>query len=642
MDDRLKQGFYLDGWEVRPLLGKAVGPDGEVHVEPKVMEVLVALASRPGEVVERDVLADEVWQGRAMSDEPLNRCIAQLRRVLGDSRHEPRFVQTVPKRGYRLVAEVRLMQPPETAGDAAVGEAVTPPPGPRLRRFAWLALAAALVLAFAAVLVMDRNGSPVEPAPRSIAVLPFVILSDDGDDHFGDGLSEEIRNRLSGVPEVTVTGRTSSEVFRGSNEDAKSIMDRLAVGHLLEGSVRRDGDRIRIQVYLVDRNGNRVWSESYQGILDDVFAIQDDIANDIVDTIAPELVQADSGFRIRTPPPTANMDAYELVLWGRAQLARRDEGPLRGSIASFQQAIDLDDAYGDAYVGLATARALLPFYSYEPVDESFDLAMATIEDGARKDPTVDVNAAGIMAFMLFYRDWRWIEAENAFRRALESTPRHAELLNWYSLFLGGVGRSEASLEYALRGKELDRLSPVVNQRLAIAWLWANQDERAYEQFEIAREYGMAPTAQLEAYLILLLRLGEYDKARTLMLGLQRMMGMDPDWIEQFFLALHDPSHRQAAVDAVDRAVRNNDISNLHLFGVWVYLDELDRAFDAAFLLINDRPNFNTEFLFAEETAALRAHPRFAELIRAMGLDTYWRHFGWPTYCGPEGDGIACR
>ena len=746
MNVDLKRGFTLGDWEVQPLRGRIVGPGGTIHLEPKIMEVLVVLAGRPGEVIERSDLVHEVWGKRAVTDEPLTRCIAELRRMLNDSREKPEYIQTIPKRGYRLVAPVsaRATATAEMAANQASAAAAATqiaPPSSRLYRLirelrrrkvfrmaaayavtswimlqladvvfepmeipiwvmntlilavifgfplallcAWLfevtpsgikfdvrgehrkpgtvgstemitvggfILVAILFVTLSARIVLRQTSDEelseiVTQAPQllSIAVLPFANLSDESEnEYFSDGLSEEIMNRLASVNGLSVVARTSSFSFKGSNKDAKTIANELKVSYLLDGSVRKDGDRIRISAQLVNSDGYRLWSKSYEGVLDNVFSLQDTIANDIVTEVRPALPVGDSKAPIRTEPPTENMSAYELVLRGRFHLQRRNEGPLKRSASLFGRAIELDGHYGDAYVALATANALLPFYSYEPVDEAFDLAMTTIERGAQKDPSVDTKAAGIMAFMLFYSEWRWIESEIGFRRALDYSPKDAELLQWYSHFLASVGRSEEALDYAIRAKELDRLSPVVNQRLAITYMWANQNELARQHFELAAELGMAPTANPEAYVILLTRLGKYDEVRSLMIGLQKMLGHATDWVDPVLTAIQTPEARPAAIEAVVRAERNNNISKQHLYGAWIYLGETDRALDVALQLIHDRPGFNAEFLFAAETQELRTNPRFAELIRAIELHRYWENFGWPEACRADGEQIVCH
>ena len=639
----LKQGFYLGEWEVRPLQLEVVGPAGSVHVEKRWMEVLVMLASRAGEVLERDEILDVVWEGRAMNDEPLNRCISQLRKVFGDSPQEPQFIATITKVGYQLIAPVRPLEPetPEPAapepGPAAAVSTATAARGPSSLRV--LGLAAAALIAAGAMIIW-LGGFP-EADDASIAVLPFENLGDDSNqDDLGRGLAEEIRQRLGSVDGLTVAGPKSSRAAAGSDDDAATIARDLNVRHLLEGSIRVDGEQIRIAAYLVNEQGYEIWSKSYERSLTDVFAMQDEIANDIITQIGPHVPQ-DGSSLISTEESTRNPEAYLLRVRGQEQLAARSERPLRRAITLFDEAIELDTGYADAYVGLATAYALLPFYSNEPMAASFDRARSIIARGAKFDQSVDTRAAGIVAFMLFHSEWRYIESENAFRVALQNRPNDAELLNWYSQFQASVGRVAESLEYALRARDLEPLSPVVNQRLAIAYLWMNEDELAEQQFALAAEQGMPVTAQPEAYLLLLLRQDKLEIARLLMAGQQKLRGLDAAWVDALFMAMQDPTNRSAATEAVEQAAANGDISDLHLFGVWVYLGEIDRAIDTALRLTRDRTRFIPEFLFAAETAGLRQHPRFAEVVRAIGLDRYWDYFGWPDLCRRDGDDIVC-
>ncbi len=635
----LKQGFYLGEWEVRPLQLEVVGPDGKEHVEKRWMEVLVLLATRAGEVIERDEILDIVWEGRAMNDEPLNRCISQLRKVLGDSPQQPRFIATITKVGYQLIAPVRPLEPaaPEVAAADGATEKAAPRRASTLRV---LSLAAVALVAVGAMIIW-MGGFP-QPDEASIVVLPFDNLGDDStQDDLGRGLAEEIRQRLAGVDGLTVAGRTSSRAAFLSDKDAPTIADDLGVSYLLEGSIRVDGDDIRIATALLQASGYEVWSETYEMRLLDVFQMQDQIANDIAGQVVPGIVANEAGSLISTAQSTRNPQAYLLFVRGQEQLASRSEGPLRRSITLFEEAIELDRRYADAYVGLATAHALLPFYSDEPMAASFDRARSIIATGAQADSSVDTRAAGIVAFMLFHSEWRWIESENAFRVALQNAPDDAELLNWYSLFQASVGRADRSLDYAARARDLEPLSPVVNQRLAVAHLWVDQNELAAQQFAVAAEQGMPVTTQPEAYLVLLLRRDELEIARLLMAGQQKLAGLDAAWVDALFMAMQDPSHKPAAVDAVERAVASGDISDLHLFGVWVYLEETGRAIDTALRLTENRIRFIPEFLFAVETAELRRHPRFAEVVRAVGLDRYWDYFGWPDLCRREGDTIAC-
>jgi TolB-like protein/DNA-binding winged helix-turn-helix (wHTH) protein len=654
----LKQGFRLGGWEVRPLTGEVAGAHGVVHLEPKVMEVLAALAQRSGEVVEREELLRLVWSSRAaVADEPLTRCIAELRRVLGDSRQTPTFIQTIPKRGYRLLCPVTPLTPQTPAAPTAspaptlpaASKSVVPATTAatlhhRTARPALLGgLVAVLAMAGIAVWAVTRDttdtGESIER--NTIAVLPFTDIGGSPDNaYFGEGLADEILSRLSAVEGLRVVARTSSFAVRSSADDMRSIAQRLAVAHVLEGTVRRDGERVRIDVQLVDApRGYRLWSERYDGEIGDIFALQDQIANTIVGKLRETVPTDLATTPFATSAPTTNLAAYELLLRGRQYLNRRDEASLRRSVLLFQQAIDLDAGYGQAYVELAKAYALLPSYSAEIQDEMFDLALATLAAGLEQDPSLDESMQPVLALVAYAR-WDWIAAEIAFRRALEQARNDPDVLVWYSQFLSAVGRPAAGAEYARRAKELDVLSPVVNHRLAVASMWIDADHEAVRYAQIAEELGMGPTP--DAYVVLKLRQRDYAAIRPLLIGVQTMFAKPTAWVDPFLQALDSPERRPQAIEALARAAEARDIPPKYLFGTWVYLDEATRAVDAGLRLVHDRPSFNVEFVFAREARALRQDPRFGELVRAIGLNRYWDRFGWPQMCRKSAETISCE
>jgi TolB-like protein/DNA-binding winged helix-turn-helix (wHTH) protein len=659
----LKQGFKLKAFEVRPLTGEVTGADGTTHLEPKVMEVLAALAQRPGEVVEREELLQRIWGHRAaVADEPLTRCIAELRRVLGDSRQAPTFIQTIPKRGYRLLCPVTPLAAAAPPAPTAGPPSITPekpmpsPPAivesrahvePRVQIYKsvpalGLGLAALLALAGIAVWAMSRAPVDSEIAidRNTIAVLPFIDVGGSPDDaYFGEGLADEILNRLGAVEGLRVVARTSSFAVRSSTDDVRSIAQRLAVAHVLEGTVRRDGERVRIDVQLVDATrGYRVWDEGYDGVLGDIFALQDEIANTIVAKLRATVGTNLPTQPIATSAPTQNLDAYELLLRGRQYLHRRDEASLRRSIQLFEEALALDARYGQAYVELAKAYALLPSYSTEIQDEMFDMALATLAKGVEQDASLDASVQVVLALVAYAR-WDWITAEVAFRRALEHAHNDSDLLVWYSQFLSSVGRPAEGADYARRAKELDVLSPVVNHRLSVASMWIDADAEAARYAAIAEELGMGPTP--DAYIVLKLRQRDYAAVRPLLIGVQTMFARPTAWVDPLLDALAHPERRPQAVAALARAEEARDVPPKYLFGAWLYVEEAERAIDAGLRLVNDRPSFNVEFVFSREARAVRQHPRFGELVRAIGLNRYWDRFGWPDACRKSGETISC-
>jgi TolB-like protein/DNA-binding winged helix-turn-helix (wHTH) protein len=299
----LRRGFTIGDWTAYPLEGRLVGPDGEQHVQPKSMDVLLYLAESGGAVVGRDAVLHHVWGERAQSDEPLTRCIGELRRALGDTSAQPDYILTIPKRGYQLLKPVAaaLTDAAET-GDADASELTEPQRKLRLDTVKKIAIAAVVLLSAALIEVLFERAleetdlelgsnesatteanTRVAPDEKSIAVLPFVNVSADKEnEYFADGLSEEILNRLTHLPELHVTSRTSSFSFKGRNEDLRTIGDRLGVAHILEGSVRRQADQVRVTAQLIRaQDGFHLWSEAFDFQLNDVFAVQDAIAESV-------------------------------------------------------------------------------------------------------------------------------------------------------------------------------------------------------------------------------------------------------------------------------------------------------------------------------------------------------------------------
>ncbi|HSC08642.1 MAG TPA: winged helix-turn-helix domain-containing protein [Steroidobacteraceae bacterium] len=642
--------FQIGPWRVRPLLGTLTGPGGTVHLEPKVMGVLVHLVERRGEVVTREQFIERVWHGRVVTDEVLSRCISLLRTELGDNPREPQYIQTVPKIGYRLVVPVepRTATPANDTAAAPSAEAPTPVAGGKVsdRRRAGLWAMGAVVVVMLGLGIwywMQRSPGPDATDQAAIAVLPFVNVSPDtGNEYFSDGLTEELIDRLAHVPGLRVVARTSAFALKGSNEDVRTIAGRLGVQYVLEGSVRKEGDQLRITAQLIDaQRGFHLWSQRFDGELRQIFRLQDDVANAIVTQLKPRLADNRAHSQISTAPPTQVIPAYELLLRARYNLKRRDEAPIRRAIELYEEAIKLDPAFVDAHSELAGAYAVLPYYSYEDQEEMFDLALATIERGATVNPGVRDAAEGTRAFIHFGR-WEWVEAEEAFRHALARQSSDPNLEQWYSQLLASVGNAPESLVHAELAKRLDVLSPVVNDRLAVAYLWVNEDERARIQFELADELGMGPTANPEAYLVLLLRQKQYQRAREILIGLQKLFARAKEWIDPFLAALEDPTLRPAAVAALAHATEQHSISLKYQYGVWLYLGEADRAMDAAMRLVEEPTDFQVEFLFARETAPLRRHARFGELITRIGLDRYWDRYGWPDVCARRGNRIECH
>ena len=311
---------------------------------------------------------------------------------------------------------------------------------------------------------------------NSIAVLPFTNVGGEPDnEYFSDGLAEEILNALGQVEALRVSARSSAFSFRGKTTDIAAIAGTLGVANVLEGSVRRAGQRIRVTVQLIDaRTGFQVWSERYDRQMEDIFELQDDIARAITERLK---VSLGAGAR----RSTSNLQAYEFYLKGRYYWAQRPQG-ISKAIEYFEGAIDKDPKYARARAGLADCYATLGSWengTMPPIE-----AMAKAKDAADKALELDkrlAEAHTTLAYRTTHHDWDWACAEAQFQHAFELNPNYAVCHHWYSHYLTAVGRTEESLQASKRCLELDPLDLVINVHMAWHYHFARQYEHAIEQ-----------------------------------------------------------------------------------------------------------------------------------------------------------------
>jgi adenylate cyclase len=346
MSPTLLNPFQLGPWTVEPLGGAVTGPNGEAqHLEPKVMDVLVCLAGHAGEIVTRKQLLDDVWSGSTGSDEQLTRAIGELRRAFHDNPGNPTYIETVPKRGYRLIGEVRRAEPGKADPGVVAPASSTHPHRRRLVLTAIALLVLALVYIAFNKTAIDSTQDETSAGAQSIVVLPCVNLSDEPEnEYFSDGLSEELLNLLARAPGLKVIGRTSSFSFKGKNEDLRTIGRSLGVKTVLEGSVLKSGDQVRIIVRLVDAaDGTLIWSEKYDRTMTDIFAVQDEIAASILDELKIHVGTAPARRR-----PTEDVEAYVLYLKAKEALSIQDSGAAEAR-SDLLRATELDPTFAEAY-----------------------------------------------------------------------------------------------------------------------------------------------------------------------------------------------------------------------------------------------------------------------------------------------------
>lgn len=573
----LNGGFRLEGLEVDPPAGEVAGPGGREKLDPKVMDTLLVLAEAANQVVLRDLLMARLWPDAVVTDESLSRCIYELRRQLSLAGGDERFralIETIPKRGYRLRGTVE----PRTPGAATVAPV---PPEPAARRWKRPLAALAAVIAVASGLWLATGRQPTEApavpaatgpaaAGYSIAVLPFDDLSSGQDQaHFSDGVSEEIINRLSKTRSLRVISRKSSFSFRGESASIPEIARKLDVTHVLEGSVRASGDRVRITARLVEAAGNsQVWSKTYDLELGDVFAVQDQIA----DGVATALDATLNGHREYVP----NIEAYNLFLQGELFYNRRAPGDIERAERYYRQALAADPSYARAWASLAGAYSLLSYGGAMPREE----ALARQGEAARKAIDLDPSLAVARARLAQYF-WDIGDRPSSYRifdQAIALNPDDLLVLT----FAAGIAMRNGKVAEAIarydRIVALDPRSAANHANRGMYLQAADRFEEAKAELASARALNPELAGELDlAIARILVFQGRLEEADGLARGLPE--GKERD--HALALLRHAEGRTAEADAALARlAAASSKPVDIRLAEVYAYRDMPEKAFQA--------------------------------------------------------------
>jgi TolB-like protein/DNA-binding winged helix-turn-helix (wHTH) protein/tetratricopeptide (TPR) repeat protein len=472
-----------------------------IRLQGQPVEILAMLLARPGEVVTREELQNRLWPGDTFVDfdRSLNAAVKRLRAALGDSAETPRFIETLSRRGYRFIAPVDAVRSPRAV--AAVGPLVEPSAiqqaesAPRrwLRPHyrPWIALVAVAVTSVSLTLFW---GNIVESVRRdssarriqSLLVLPLKSLSGDPEqEYFANGLTDALNAGLAGVSALRVISQTSSMLYKGTDKPLSRIARELNVDGIVEGSVLRSGDRIRINVALVQPSiEKRIWGQTYERDVRDVIKLQNEVTRAIVDEIRTTLTPGEQArlTRVRSSNPEAHI-AYAK---GRFFWNMRTEVGLRKAVEYFEQAIEKDPGYALAYAGLADSWVPRAWYAYLPANEAFPHARRAVAKALELEPDL-VEAHTTLAFIKLYYEWDWDAAERQFLLAIKLNPNYANAHHWYAEYLSLAGRHEAAIREAERARELDPISSIINVWVGSRYFFAQKYDLAIAQYRSAVE-----------------------------------------------------------------------------------------------------------------------------------------------------------
>jgi TolB-like protein/DNA-binding winged helix-turn-helix (wHTH) protein/Flp pilus assembly protein TadD len=462
--------FMVGEWTVLPELNSLERDGRTVHLEPKVMQVLITLSEQPGEVVSKNQIFERVWPDTFVSDEVLTRSVSELRRAFQDNPQEPKYIQTIPKGGYRLVATVRQ----ESAGSAR-----------RLFGYSWKVLTVTMItlLAMAASLyfvLKGRREVTLSSKITSLAVLPLTNLSSDpGQDYFADGMTDELTTRLSNISALRVISRTSVMHYKGTQKTMPEIARELNVDAVLEGSVLRAGDKVRISTQLIlARLDKHLWAESYERDLRDVLALQSDVARAVAREISIQVTPQES--KKLTATATLNPEAHDSYLKGLYYWNKFTEEGMRKAVDYFRDATQKQPNYAPAFAWLAHAYHELAYYvaPIEVMPKAKEAALRALE----LDNT-DAEAHAALGWIKWHYDWDWSGSEQELMTALQSNPNSSVAHAQYAVYLDTMRRFDEALQEHKIALRLDPLSLVAETNLGDTYYGAQRYKEAEEQYK---------------------------------------------------------------------------------------------------------------------------------------------------------------
>ncbi len=618
-----------------------------IRVQQQPMKLLEILLERPGEVVSREELRGRVWTNETFGDfdQALNIAIAKLRSALEDSAENPRFIETLPKRGYRFIADVsvvnadphpeksvsragelpgsqekKIMAGRETQRDGLT--TMTVAPKRRLRPMGGVIVALALVLILSilvAWLFRSRGRAPM--GIRSLAVLPLENLSGDASQgYFADGMTDELITDLSQISALRVISRTSVMLYKGARKPLPQIARELNVDAVVEGTVLRSGDKVRITAQLIDASTDEhLWSQSYEGELRDTLALQNRVAGAIADQIRINLTPQEQAALKNVK--VVNPEAYESYLKGRYFWNKRTAEGLKVALAYFNQAIDEDPNYAQAYSGLADTYALLGDWQYAVMTpkEAFPKAKAAATKALALDSTLG-EAHNSLAFILDGFDWDLDSGGKEFQRAIELNPGYATAHHWYAWHLSLLGRYDEAIVEMRKAENLDPLSLIINADLAellvLAHVYDESIRQSRKTIEMDPNFALAHNQLAQAYL----QIHMYDEAVAELQKAVQLSGRSPTCIANLARAFVASGNRSEAVKLLKELKKRaspgySNASEIAM--IYASFGDMEQAM--SWLEKGYEERFNPGVLLRPGFDPLRSDSRFQNLLHRIGL-----------------------
>jgi TolB-like protein/DNA-binding winged helix-turn-helix (wHTH) protein/Flp pilus assembly protein TadD len=596
-------------------------------LQEQPFQLLAILLEKPGVLVTREELRVRLWPQTVVDfDHGLNKAINKIRDALGDSAENPRFIQTVSRRGYRFLADVSEVggQVETTPGDIGSGDSGAradprraKPRSPRI--VAATAAAAALLLLLTVAIWIRSTSTTRLPSIRSLAVLPLENLSgDSAQDYFADGMTDELITQLAQIRDLRVISRASVMTYKRVRKPLAEIARELDVQAVVEGGILRSGERVRITAQLIRvPDDDHIWAHSYEGDFRDTLVLQDQVAQEIADQIRVNVNKEPHG----QTPKSVDAQAYDSYLKGRYYWNQRTEAGLREAINYFKRSISIDPSNAEAYSGLADTYALAGDWEYGimPPVEAFPLAKAAANEALALDDRLGAAHASL-AFVLDLYYWDWSAAERQYKLAINLNPGYAVAHHWYAWHLLVLGKNAEGMFEMRQAERLDPLSLIIRSDVGDALCSLHLFEESVQQgrktlaldpnfavghFQLAE--ALVQERQYEA------AIAEFQRAIALS---GHLAAFDANLAHAYAVSGRKTEALKIAKDMEMRSSLNPS-ADANIALIYVGLGDLDQAI--AWLNKAYDAHFNPSILIRPTFDRLRADARFRDLRHRIGL-----------------------
>jgi len=614
----------------------------KIKLQPQPFKVLSVLAGRAGEIVTREEFQQQIWGDETFVDfeRGLNVCIQQIRAALNDNADSPRFVETLPKRGYRFLVPVERVAGPRVATStqqeglpvpqviSGADQNQRPAALPRTK-LASVAVILTLVAIVAVGLYVAKTRGLLSRGPASgsipsIAVLPFDNYSNDPEpQYFADGMTEELTAELGQIRGLRVPSRTSVMVFKRANKPLREIARELEVDALVEGSVTRSGDRVGITVQLLDgARDQHLWGQHFERDSRDVLSLQRELAQAIAEELKINLTPEEQ-HHLKSAQ-RVDPQAYSSYLHGRYYWYKRTNPDFEKSIRYYEQAISADPAYAPAYAGLADSYALLASSPNDalPPSEAMPKAKAAAQKALQLDDHLAEAHASLGHVSMVY-DWDWKTAEKEFQRAIEINPRYASAHEWYAQLLAARRREEDALNEIKKARDADPMLVLMHAAVAEVFYFSHRYDDVVAQcrqtLELDPNYSLAHLHLGRAYTAK----AQYSEAIAEFYKAGNSMGDAPAINMAIGYANAKAGNRAAARQALEQLKKQSGqryVPSVYFAAIYAALGDTKESMSMLEKAHRDHDAYLAYLKVDPMADPLRANPRFPALLQQLGLN----------------------